>query len=140
MSATPPRRMEPPVIPVAEPFWAATRERRLVVQWCLECDRPVFYPRENCPLCLSTNLEWRDCSGEGSLYSFTVNHLSGNPTGAEGPFPVAIVELAEGFRMMSNVVNCPLEHLEVDMALRVTWEELSDGRNYPLFEPAGGTA
>ncbi len=140
MSAEAPRRMEPPVSPVAEPFWAATRERRLVVQWCLDCDRPVFYPRDNCPLCLGTSLEWRDCTGEGSLYSFTVNHLSSNPTGGEGPFPVAIVELAEGFRMMSNVVNCPLEELRVDMALSVAWEELSDGRNYPVFEPRGGTA
>ena len=133
-----PRRMEPPESPVAEPFWRATRERRLVVQWCLECDRAVFYPREVCPGCLGTRLEWRDCAGTGTLYSYTVNHLSPNPTGGEGPFAVAVVELDEGFRMMTNVVGCPLDELEVDMALRVVWDELSDGRHYPMFEPAGG--
>jgi len=130
-------RFEPPVSEVSAPFWDATREKRLVVQWCRPCDRAVFYPRETCPGCLGTDLEWRECSGRGTLYTFTVNHLSPNPTGGEGPFPVALVELDEGFRMMSNIVDCPLEDLAVGMALAVSWEPLSDGRHYPLFAPAG---
>ncbi len=59
------RRMEPPVSPVSAPFWEATRERRLLVQWCLDCDKSVFYPRETCPGCLGTDLEWREASGDG---------------------------------------------------------------------------
>ncbi|MGH9046706.1 MAG: Zn-ribbon domain-containing OB-fold protein [Acidimicrobiales bacterium] len=135
-----PRRFEPPSSPVSEPFWAATREKRLIVQWCLDCDKAFFYPRENCPRCLGTNLEWRDSEGTGTLYSFTINHLGANPTGGEGPFAVAVIELSDGFRMMSNVVGCSLDELKVDMALRISWDELSDGRNYPVFEPAGGSA
>jgi uncharacterized OB-fold protein len=133
-----PRRMEPPASEVAAPFWDATKERRLIVQWCRPCDRAIFYPRETCPGCLGTDIEWRDCAGTGSLYSFTVNHLSPSPTGTEGPFPVAIVELDEGFRMMSNVVGCDNDDLKVGMALKVTWDPMSDGRHYPMFEPAGG--
>ncbi|HXR53747.1 MAG TPA: Zn-ribbon domain-containing OB-fold protein [Acidimicrobiales bacterium] len=134
-----PRRMEPPESPVSEPFWAATRERRLLVQWCLDCEKSVFYPRETCPGCLGTNLEWREASGNGTLYAFTVNHLSPNPAGGEGPFAVAIVELAEGPRMMTNVVGLPLDELKVGMELQVTWDELTDGRHYPMFEPPGGS-
>ena len=134
-----PRRMEPPESPVSEPFWEATRERRLLVQWCVDCGKSVFYPRETCPGCLGTNLEWREASGNGTLYAFTVNNLSPNPTGGEGPFAVAIVELAEGPRMMTNVVGLPLDELKVGMELQVTWDELTDGRHYPMFEPPGGS-
>ena len=132
------RRFEPPVGPASEPFWDATRDRRLVVQWCLDCDRAVFYPRERCPGCLGSRLEWRECTGAGTLYSFTVNHLSPDPAGREGPFAVALVELAEGHRMMSNMVGVAPGDLSVGMAVRVTWEPLPDGRHYPLFEPTGG--
>jgi len=134
-----PRRMEPPVTPLTAPFWDATRERRLLVQWCLDCDTSVFYPREVCPGCLGTHLEWREASGDGTLYSFTVNHLSPDPTGGDGPFTIGLVELTEGPRMMTNVVGLPLDDLEVGMELRVTWDELTDGRHYPMFEPRGGS-
>jgi uncharacterized OB-fold protein len=129
------RRVEPPIGPASEGFWEATRERRLVVQWCLDCDRPVFYPRERCPGCFGERLEWRPCRGTGTVYSFTVNHLSPDPAGGDGPFVVALVELAEGHRMMSNIVGPP-EQVSVGMPVQVTWEPLPDGRHYPLFEPA----
>jgi uncharacterized OB-fold protein len=135
-----PSRFDPPASPVAEPFWEATKERRLLVQWCLDCDKAVFYPREICPGCFGVNLEWREASGKGTLYTFTVNHLSPSPTGTDGPFAVALVELAEGARMMTNVVGVPVDDLTVGMALQVTWDELPDGRHYPMFEPAGGSS
>jgi uncharacterized OB-fold protein len=135
-----PSRMEPPVGEASAPFWEATKERRLLVQWCLDCDRSVFYPREICPGCLGSDLEWREATGAATLYSFTVNHLSPSPTGTEGPFAIGLVELAEGPRMMTNVVGVPLDELSVGMALQVTWEELSDGRHYPMFEPKAGSA
>jgi uncharacterized OB-fold protein len=131
-----PRRLEPPVTPVSEPFWEATRDRRLLVQWCVPCDRSVFYPREVCPHCLGADLEWRPASGRASLYSFTVDHLSPDPSGGDGPFAVALVELAEGPRLMTNVVGHPLDQLTVGMPLQVAWEPLSDGRHFPVFEPA----
>ena len=134
-----PSRMEPPASPASGPFWEATRERRLLVQWCLDCDKSVFYPREICPGCMGSDLEWREASGAGTLYSFTVNHLSPSPTGTEGPFAIGLVELAEGPRMMTNVVGVPIDELEVGMALRVTWDALSAGRHYPMFEPPGGS-
>jgi hypothetical protein len=128
--------MEPPHDETTRLFWDATRERRLLVQWCSSCERPVFFPREVCPFCVSSALEWRPASGGATLYSFTVEHKPQiSVLGSVGPYVIALVDLDEGVRMMSNVVHCPVEALVTGMALRVTWELLSDGRHLPLFEP-----
>lgn len=130
-----PTRFEPPVTPTTEPFWEATREHRLLLQWCRACRQAIFFPREVCPSCLGADLEWRPSPGRGSLYSYTVEHRPQNPA-MPGPYTVALVELDEGVRLMSNLVNCPPEEASVDMPVTLTWEELSDGRNLPMFEPA----
>jgi uncharacterized OB-fold protein len=70
------------------------------------------------------------------LYTFTVEHRAPSPlAGGKGPYVIALVDLDEGVRMMANVVNCPLDSLEVGMPLEVTWEQLPDGRCLPLFQP-----
>jgi uncharacterized OB-fold protein len=124
------KRIEPPVTEVAEPFWDATREGRLTLQWCTRCERPVWFPREVCPTCLEDTLEWRDASGRGVVYACTVEHK------AEPPYVVALVELDEGVRLMTNVVDAPPDAVAVGDRVQVTWEELSDGRRLPLFAPA----
>lgn len=131
-----PTRFEPPVSEVARPFWDATRERRLVLQWCRTCEQPVHYPREVCPRCLGTELEYRPASGRGEVYAFSVMHRPGNPLMADRvPYVVALVDLEEGARMMSNVVGCEPDAVRVGQPVRVTWEPLSDGRALPQFEP-----
>ncbi|MEX1007919.1 MAG: OB-fold domain-containing protein [Acidimicrobiia bacterium] len=119
------------------PFWDATRDRRLVIQWCTACDAPVWFPRDVCLGCLGDALEWRAASGRGEVYAFTVENKPAMPTPfGDEPYVVALVELAEGPRLMTNVVGCPPQSVTVGMPVQVTWEELSDGRNLPLFEPA----
>ena len=115
-------RFEPPPSEVSQPFWDATRDRHLLIQWCTSCDEPVFYPREACPRCLGTDLVWREASGRGRVYTFTVDFRA-----PDQPVTVALVELDEGIRMMSNIVN--YTELEVGMPVSVSWEPLSDGRN-----------
>jgi uncharacterized OB-fold protein len=121
-------------------FWDATRRRELLLQWCEDCGRAIFYPRAMCPACLGTSFQWREASGEGRVYAVSVQYRPAMPLPAfqEGPYAVALVELAEGPRLMSGVVGCDPEQVQVGMPVRLTWEELSDGRNLPLFEPAGG--
>jgi hypothetical protein len=130
-----PRRLEPPVTATTEPFWEATRRRQLLMQWCVDCDRAIFFPREVCPGCLGSRLEWRPSPGTGSVYTYTVEHNPQNP-GLTGPYTIALIDLDEGVRMMSNVVGCPPEDVRVGMRVAIAWEELSDGRNLPQFEPA----
>ena len=129
-------RIELPSSPLTEPFWEATKARRLLLQWCRACDAPIHYPREMCPKCLGSDLEWREASGRGEVYACSVMHRSGNPLMADRvPYVVALIELEEGARMLSNVVGTPPEEVEVGMPVKVAWEELSDGRALPLFEP-----
>lgn len=129
-------RFEPPISPVAARFWDATRERRLVLQWCNACRRPVWYPREVCPRCLGSTLDWRESQGRGVVYACTVEHKA-QTRALEAPYVVALVDLDDGVRLLSNVVGCPPEQVTVGDRVHVTWEPLSDGRNLPLFAPGG---
>ena len=127
----------PPADTASEPFWAATRDRRLVLPWCTACDRALWYPREVCPACLASAIEWRPAAGTGTVHAATVHHKPGpGRDPGDGPYVVALVDLPEGVRMMSNVVGCPPESVTVGMAVRVAWRPLSDGRHLPQFEPA----
>jgi uncharacterized protein len=131
------RRMEPPVSFASQGFWEATKKRELVLQWCKDCDKAIHYPREACPHCLGTNLEWRPSSGRGEVHAFSVMHRPANPMMADRvPYTVAIVELEGGARMMTNIEGCPPEDVKVGMPVKVIWDELSDGRHLPIFGPA----
>ena len=131
------QRFEPPISDISAPFWDATKQRDFVLQHCKKCDKAVHYPRAICPHCHSTELEFRPASGQGEVYAFSVMHRAGNPTMEDRvPYVVALIELEEGARMMSNVVGCDHGDVQVGMKVQVTWEELSDGRNLPLFEPS----
>jgi uncharacterized OB-fold protein len=130
-----PRRFEPPVTPTTEPFWEATRERRFLLQWCTECEQPIFFPRDVCPSCMGGALEWRPSAGAGAVYTFTVEHNPQNPN-LPAPYAIALIDLDEGARMMANVVGCPVDEVSVGMRVIITWEELSDGRHLPQFTPA----
>lgn len=131
-----PTRLEPQPDEVSAPFWEATRERRLIVQWCEDCDAAVFFPRAVCPSCLGTNLVWRPSSGTGVLYAVTVEHRLPNPiAGQDGPYAIGLVDVAEGWRMLTNVVGCDPADLRTGMGVSVAWEPLSDGRHLPLFSP-----
>ncbi len=139
--AVPPLRFEPPIGPASGPFWEATRRSQLVLPWCVDCGRAFFYPREVCPRCLGSAIEWRPAAGSGVVYAFSIEHRP-PPVGFSmgQPFVVTLVELEEGVRLMTNIVGCPPEDVEVGMQVSVTWEPLSDGRQLPLFAPSpGGT-
>jgi uncharacterized protein len=140
-------RMEPPVGAESGPFWEATREGTLLVQWCTSCDRGIFYPRAFCPYCPTSGssgssegstLEWRTASGRAAVHAATIEYkpaATGSTFSDGQPYVVALVDLDEGVRMMTNIVGCPPEDVHIGMAVRVTWEPLSDGRQLPLFTP-----
>lgn len=131
-----PARMEPFYSDVAEPFWQATTRSQLLLQWCRACDRAIHYPRVVCPSCLGDDLEWREASGRGVVYACTVMHRAGLPQMADRvPYVVALVDLDEGVRFMSNVVGCEPSAVRVGQRVRVAWEPLSEGRQWPVFEP-----
>ena len=131
-------RFEPPVMEEAEAFWEASKQKQLVLPWCVDCDKPFWYPRPVCPRCLSPNVEWRPSEGKGQVYAVSVMHRPGNPMMADRvPYAVVLVDLDDGVRMMSNAVGVDAVDVRIGMPVTVTWEELTDGRNLPLFEVTG---
>lgn len=131
-----PERFSPPASPAAEPFWAATRERRFVLQWCTACERPVHFPREACPRCLGSELEFRPATGLGTVYAVSVMPKPANPSMAgRAPYAVALVDLDEGARMLTNVVGVDPGSVVVGQRVRVAWEPLADGRHLAVFVP-----
>ena len=74
-----PRRMEPPVTELTQPFWEATREHRFLLQWCVDCDAAQYFPRDICLACGGSHLEWREASGDGVVYALTVENKPMNP-------------------------------------------------------------
>ena len=88
---------EPPERSYAEPFWDGTRQHELVLPACRECDVVFWYPREVCPTCLGTDIEWRPAAGDGVVYAVSVQYRPGPPSRRPTcPYAVALVDLARG--------------------------------------------
>ena len=124
--------------PESDVFWAKAKKHELWIQKCLNCNKPFFYPRMNCPNCLSDNLEWFKTSGLGTLYSYMINHRPVPGFEEDAPYAIAIVQLDEGPRMMTNIVgieNTP-ENLILDMKLEVVFEDIDDEIAIPKWKPA----
>jgi hypothetical protein len=128
-------RLEPRPTEASLPYWEATRDKRLVLQWCVDCEMFVHFPRVACPRCLGSRFEHREASGGATVHAVVVEHRPPSPFDDDQPYAVALVDLAEGPRMVTNVIGCPPMDVRPGMAVHVTWEPLSDGRHLPLFEP-----
>lgn len=126
----------PPTDPVTRRFWAAASEGCLELQRCRACSLVVSYPRVRCPRCHSDDLAWEAMAGSGTVYSCTVVHRAPEPALAgEVPYVVALVDLDEGARLMSNIVGCAPDQVHIGMPVRVRFEPVADRIALPLFEP-----
>lgn len=128
-------------LPTAEadtqPFWDAARDDRLLLRRCAACREAHFYPRPFCPSCWTEDVSWEQASGNATLYTWSVVHTNDLPPFGElVPYVAAVVDLAEGPRMMTNVVDCQPEALRIGMALRVTFQRRTDELTLPMFRPA----
>jgi uncharacterized protein len=110
---------------LTEPFWRAASEGRLIVQRCQECGQHVFRPQFGCTRCLSTQLEWVDASGRGSLHSYSVVRRPAYPE-LPDVYVVVVVRMEEGWHMMSNLIDCAIEDIEVDMPLATKFVHYED--------------
>jgi uncharacterized OB-fold protein len=115
--------------PTSRPFWEAAKRHELLLQRCGACSKFIYYPRPRCPHCFSDRLGWERCSGRGKVYSYTVVRR------ASSRAFVAIVELAEGPRMTSNIVTPP-EQVRVDMPVTVFFDDVTPEHTLVKFKPA----
>ena len=124
--------------PETVPFWEGCAAGELRLQRCLRCVEFYFPPRAICPKCWSADVEWEVVSGRATLHSYVISHRPAPGFAADAPYPIALVKLEEGPRLMSNIVeidNVP-EKLVLDMPLEVTFEERGE-LTIPQFRPAG---
>lgn len=131
-------RLIPPNTELSQPYWDAARQNRLVVQQCGDCSHMLFPPGANCPKCGSRKLTWTQVSGKGVVYTYTIAHRPPHPVLAEQcPLAIAVVELDEGPRMMSNVMGCDPGTIRIGMAVQVAFEPIDDSDVLlPVFRPA----
>ncbi|MEP6623150.1 MAG: Zn-ribbon domain-containing OB-fold protein [Acidimicrobiia bacterium] len=119
-----------------QPFWDAARAGRLSIKHCNSCDQHHFYPRPFCPHCWSEDVEWVDASGRATLYTWSVVHRNDLPPFPDRiPYVAAVVDLAEGPRMMTNVVDCEFDALCVGMDLEAVFHPTSDEVTIVQFRP-----
>ena len=120
------------------PFWEWCKRHELRIQRCDDCAKVYFPPRPFCPACASKNVKVVKASGKAKLHSYVIHHRK--VSGFTPPYAIAVVELAEGPRMMTNIVDCPQtpETLVLDMDLEATFKPMDDAITLPFFKPAKG--
>ncbi len=134
MAESPPRILPKPTAATA-PFWEAAREHRLLLP-LTDGGEPYFYPRAFSPGSLEPGTEWVEASGRGVLYSYTVDRRGTAPAfAARAPYVIGIVELEEGPRMTTNIVECAIEDVRIGMAVEAVYEDIDEQVTLVQFRP-----
>jgi uncharacterized OB-fold protein len=126
-----PRLFLPTPTKISQPFWDSCKARAMKIQRCEACGTFAFYPVYMCPECASRRLEWTPVSGKGTVYTFTVSPKSS----FDEERVVALIELAEGAMMTSNIVNVDPSAVRIGMRVRLCYEPVNDDITLPVFEP-----
>lgn len=131
-----PARARPLPTPETRHYWEGAASGELRLQRCSDCSKAYFPPRPFCPHCASRNVSSFAATGKATLYSYVIHHRP--VPGFTPPYAIAVVQLAEGPRMMSNIIDCPQtpEALELDMPLEVAFQKLDEQLTLPVFRPA----
>jgi uncharacterized protein len=119
----------PETNPETKPFWDGCAAKKLIIPFCVDTKKPIWYPRAISPFTFGA-VEWKEVSGKGKVYSYSVMER------AKPVYTIAYVELAEGTRMMTNIVNCDTKTIKIGMDVKLTWVDTEGSVPMPCFEPA----
>ena len=126
----------PLITPLSKVFYDGCREHKLLYQQCSDCGEIVFFPRHLCSNCMGRNLAWKESTGRGRIHTFTVTYAYAPMEFADStPYALAIIKLDEGFRMMSNIVECNLDQLACEMPVEVVFDAVTEEITLPQFRP-----
>lgn len=130
------RRDLPTIEDDSRPFWDAAKEGRFLIARCRTCGQAHHYPRPFCPSCWSEDVTWEDASGRATLYTYSTVYVNDLPPFSEQlPYVAAVVDLAEGPRVMTNVVDYQPGQLRVGMPLVTSFRQISPDVTIPVFRP-----
>jgi len=121
----------PSVNPENKAFFDAAANGKLVLKFCNACKQYHHYPRSHCPHCFSSDTEWMDAKGSGTIYTYSVLRR-----GVPVPYCIAYVTLEEGVSMLTNIVDCDLDAVKIGMKVRVVFKPTDGGAPVPMFTPA----
>lgn len=132
-----PRRPAPgvPVTPELAEFWSATTQGRLTLPTCRACQLVFWYPRPVCPGCAGTDVTFVDASGQGTVYTYTVNRRPPPPYDSQDWLIIAYVSLAEGPCILTNIVDCEPDEVRIGLAVEVVFDEVREGAARYRFRP-----
>jgi uncharacterized OB-fold protein len=123
--------------PETAEFWDATTNGRLLLARCDRCGTVIWYPKMYCPECGALSVTWTEASGAGTIYSFTVAHRGPGAFGEAVPYVIAYVELAEGPRVLTNIVGCAPDQVSIGLPVRVVFRDTGQGSALYRFELSG---
>ncbi len=119
------------------PWWEALKRHELYLQKCRDCAAIRYYPRAQCPECLSPRTEWVRASGRGKVYTFTATWQNQAAGFRESiPYVMAYVQLDEGPKMLTNIIDCGPEQVKIDMPVEVVYEDVTAEVTLAKFRPA----
>ena len=125
--------------PESDFYWEKAQAHELWLRKCNDCNSVYFYPRDICPQCYSNSVEWIQASGKATLHAYAIAERGPTPSSRDVvPYVAALVDLEEGPRMPTNLVDVPMdeEHIKVGIALEVTFDDVTDEITLPKFKPA----
>lgn len=126
----------PPVTAETAPFWRAAAGGDFVLPRCIRCRRFIWYPREFCPHCGAGEVGWQPVSGRGRIYSVTVVRRAPHPDYVDAvPYCVAVVELDEGVRLLTNIVSSDLNAPAIGQPVEAIFDPVDDERAIVRFRP-----
>lgn len=129
----------PLITTLSKVFWDGCRENKLLYQHCRGCGEVIFFPKYFCSNCMCHDLEWLESKGRGKIDTFTVTY-EGAPPAFMGvtPYAVAIIRMDEGYRIMSNLIECDFDQLECEMPVEVVFDPVTPEISLPKFKPVRG--
>lgn len=131
MAMAQPKKMEAPMPgPDTKAYWDAATQGKLLIKACTACGKKHFYPRSNCPYCLSDKTEWLESKGTGTVYTYSVMRR------APIPYAICYVALDDGVTMMSNLVDMDLDKIKIGQKVKVVFKPSDGGPPVPCFAPA----
>ena len=127
----------PSIVGETKPYWDSCRRGELVIQICDSCDEYQFYPRGICAHCWSNEIKWIRSNGKGTVWSYTITYQNRTLGFAQDvPYVLALVQLDEGVKMFTNIVECDPNSVTIGMPVEVTFVQANNQISVPYFKPA----
>ncbi|NQV56961.1 MAG: Zn-ribbon domain-containing OB-fold protein [Rhodospirillales bacterium] len=120
----------------SQPFWDGAKNKKLMLQFCKDSGKYQFFPRPNSVYTGRRNVEWREASGDGEVYSFTITRRAPPPFRGKEPYVIGSIQLAEGPRIMAEIIGCDEGDVKIGAKVKIAWDEMNEDFNYPVFELA----